>query len=89
MTDLIINICIAISIILIWVDAPPFKWFREKLGMDEMPEELLKPTDYICYLINCGFCLAFWTGLVLTILTGGLFYLTLPLLIRIIESKLL
>lgn len=76
MNDLIIISSVTLSLILIWIDAPPFIWFRSKTKLD------IKP-------FNCSFCLAFWTGLTLSIITGQIFYLTLPLLIRIIEKKLL
>ena len=89
MTDLIINICIALSLILIWIDTPPFKWFREKLGMDGMPDKLKTIKDYIQYLINCGGCISFWVGVFLAVWTFNLGYLILPLLLRIIERRLL
>jgi len=87
--NVIFNTCAALSLILIWVDASPFVWFRSKLGMYGTPSRLITFKDYIQKLINCSMCISFWTGVVLVSLTGVTFYLALPLFIRIIERRLI
>ncbi len=52
------------------------------------------PRNKICGFIinhkpfNCGICLSFWTGIIVTILTGEILFLTLPLSFKILNKLL-
>lgn len=39
--------------------------------------------------LNCSFCLSFWIGLVVAIVSGQSYLMIAPLLLRIIERRLL
>ncbi len=79
---------VAISMIWIWSDVARENLFQYKdnLGRVFYRKEWIKKIDR--KPINCGTCLSFWIGILLTICTGSIFFLTLPIGYKLIHKQL-
>ena len=79
----LINILILISCVIIWIDTDIFIAFRFKKW------KVLKYRNLNRKPLNCSFCLTFWGSVIMSIVFMNPVYLISPLLLRIIEKKLL
>ena len=79
----LINILILISCVLIWIDTDLFIRFRFK----KWP--ILKGSNLNKKPVNCSLCLTFYGAVIMATLFMNPIYLISPLLLRIIEKKLL
>lgn len=76
---------ITCSLVYIWVELMKPLLFTRKtyLGYDYR-HEVFKKLDV--KPINCGTCLSFWIGILLTIIYFNFFFLTLPIMYKLINK---
>ena len=77
MLEEIINIIIAISFIIAWVDYVPTipQTYKITSKLDFKP-------------FNCGYCLSFWIGIILAICLKNTIYLVTPIIYLLIKKQI-
>ena len=71
-----------------WVELvkQPLFTKKDKMGRYEYRFKWVKLLDK--KPLNCGTCLSFWSGIILTICTGSILFLTLPVCYKLIHKYL-
>lgn len=69
-----------------WVELvkQPLFTKKDKMGRYEYRFKWVRLLDQKPF--NCGTCLSFWSGIVLTVCTGSILFLTLPVAYKLIHK---
>lgn len=75
-------------LIWVWVELvkTPLLTKQDKLGRYSYRSKWLEKLDR--KPLNCGTCLSFWSGILLTICTGSIIFLTLPVSYKLIHKHI-
>jgi hypothetical protein len=85
----------SITFIWLWDNKVREKLFFEPLEDGEIKKEyriklfrVIDTAPIIGELLNCSTCISFWTGLTLFIITGNIFFVSLPLYYKLLTNQL-